>query len=81
VSWYQRSWQAMNDLRNKAIEDGKSGVDIARAVDAGYPWSERSGWAYKAWLDARRDFFRQHDLPLRRARKPGPDLLTPSCSA
>ncbi|WP_334181068.1 hypothetical protein [Pseudomonas nitroreducens] len=41
------------------------------------PTSERSGWAYKAWLEARRAFFRQYNLPLRRAKKPAADLLHP----
>lgn len=76
MSWYQRSWEAMHELRELAIAEGKTGAEVGRAIDAGYPWSERSGWAYKAWLDARRDFFRKHGIELRRAKKPGPDMLT-----
>lgn len=31
--------------------------------------------AYKAWLEARRDFFRKHNIPMRRAKKPAADLV------
>ncbi|WP_312903578.1 hypothetical protein [Stutzerimonas nitrititolerans] len=76
MTWYARSWQHMQQVHQQAQADGKFAHAIATAIDESYPFSERSGWAYKAWLDARREFFRKHDLPLRRARKPGADLLT-----
>lgn len=76
MTWYTRCWQHMQQVHQQAQADGKDAADSARAIDESYPYSERSGWAYKAWLDARRDFFRQHNLPLRRARKPGADLFT-----
>lgn len=77
MSWYANSWQHMLAVRNEAAAAGKDAAATAKAIDDSYPYSERSGWAYKAWLDARRDFFRQHNLPLRRAKKPAPDLLHP----
>lgn len=76
MSWYARSWQHMHQVHEKMISAGEAEQGIARAIDESYPYSERSGWAYKAWLAARRDFFSKHDLPLRRARKPGQDLFT-----
>lgn len=76
MSWYARSWQHMHQMHQQALAESKFAHGIAKAIDDSYPFSERSGWAYKAWLDARRDFFRQHNLPLRRARKPGADLLS-----
>ncbi|QIE86957.1 hypothetical protein [Pseudomonas nitroreducens] len=75
MSWYASSWQHMLAVRTEAVAAGKDAADTAKAIDDSYPYSERSGWAYKAWLDARRSFFRQHNLPMRRAKKPEPDLL------
>lgn len=75
MSWYATCWRHMLDQHQQAKEAGGEPEMIAKAIDDSYPFSQRSGWAYKAWLDARRDFFRQHNLPLRRTRKPKPDLL------
>lgn len=73
MSWYATSWQHMEAVRAGNPEMGAA--VLAKLIDTSYPFSQRSGWAYKAWLDARRDFFRKHNLPLRGARKPPPDLL------
>ena len=77
MSWYAISWQHMLAVHAEANAAGKDATATAKAIDDSYPYSERSGWAYKAWLEARRDFFRQHNLPLRRAKKPAADLLHP----
>lgn len=77
MSWYASSWQHMLSVRNEAATAGKDAAATAKAIDDSYPYSERSGWAYKAWLEARRDFFRKNNLPLRRAKKPAADLLHP----
>lgn len=66
----------MQKVHQQAAAESKSSVDIAKAIDDSYPFSERSGWAYKAWLDARRAFFGKHQLPLRRARQPKGDLFS-----
>lgn len=76
MTWYTRSWQHMHQVHQQALADGLDAQAIAKAIDDSYPWRERSGWAYKAWRDARRNFFPTHDLPLRRAKRPGPDLFT-----
>lgn len=76
MSWYSSSWQHMANVHQQAQVDGVDAAGIAKAIDDSYPYSDRSGWAYKAWLDARRDFFRKHCLPLRRAKKPESDLLS-----
>lgn len=73
MSWYAKSWQHMDAVRQS--HPALTAPALAKAIDASYPYSQRNGWAYKAWLDARRDFFRQHNLPLPRARKPPPGLL------
>lgn len=78
MTWYARSWQHMTEVHQQAEAEGMFAHGIAKAIDDSYPFSERSGWAYKAWLDARREYFRKHDLPLPRAKTPGPDLLMES---
>lgn len=75
MSWYATSWRHMLAQHQDAKDSGLEPEAIAKVIDDSYPFNQRSGWAYKAWLDARRDFFRQHNLPLRRAKKPAPDLL------
>lgn len=74
MTWYATSWEHMETVRKKHA-DSSGLAAIAKAIDDSYPYSQRSGWAYKAWLEARRNFFRKYNLPLRRARKPAPDLL------
>ncbi|MCY1396455.1 hypothetical protein D3C76_507920 [compost metagenome] len=77
MTWYTRSWEHMERERQQAASQGLDALGIAKAIDDSYPYhSKRSGWAYKAWLAARRDFFSKHQLPLRRARKPEPDLFS-----
>ena len=73
MSWYARSWQHMAAVLEESQAAGVA--DVGRAIDDSYPYSSRSGFAYKAWLEARRDFFRKHSIPMRRAKKPAPDLL------
>ncbi|TLP68197.1 hypothetical protein FEA48_30540 [Pseudomonas nitroreducens] len=75
MTWYARSWQHMHQVHEQAKSDGADAAGTAKAIDDSYPFSERSGWAYKAWSAARRDFFRKYQLPLRRARKGGADLF------
>ncbi|MDH1009952.1 hypothetical protein N5J43_08190 [Pseudomonas nicosulfuronedens] len=70
MTWYTRCWQHMSEVHQQAKADGKDPAGIAKAIDESYPYrSKRSGYAYKAWLAARRDFFSKHQLPLRRARQ------------
>lgn len=76
MTWYARSWQLMHQVHQQALADGLDAQAIAKAIDDSYPWSKRSGWPYKGWLAARHSFFPTHDLPLRRAKRPGPDLFT-----
>lgn len=73
MSWYARSWQHMAAVLEESQAAGVA--DTGKAIDDSYPYSSRSGFAYKAWLEARRDFFRKHNIPLRRAKKPAPGLL------
>lgn len=61
-------------LRAQAV--GITGEDLAKAIDISYPYRTRDGYAYKAWLRARKDFFRLNNIPLRRAKRLRPDLLS-----
>lgn len=71
TSWYTRAWLHMTRVQATA----ELGIDIGKAIDDSYPW-RRSGWAYKAWLTARKDYFRKNNIPLRRAKKPSADLFS-----
>lgn len=73
MSWYARSWHHMAAVMEESQAAGVA--DIGRAIDDIYPYSSRPGFVYNAWLEARRDFFRKHSIPMRRAKKPAPDLL------
>lgn len=68
--WYANSWRCMEYVRKTAINDGLTGLDVSRAIDNSYPFYQRSGWPYKAWLRARRDFLQLHQLPRRNDREP-----------
>lgn len=75
MSWYTECWQRMHVTYLRCKAEEMDDASISKAVDESYPFSSRSGHPYKAWLDARRNFFPKHNLPLRRAKRPPPDLL------
>lgn len=66
----------MHQVHQQALADGLDAMARARAIDDSYPWVKRSGWPYKAWLRARRDFFPRHQLPMPRAKRPVADLFS-----
>lgn len=49
MSWYARSWQHMAAVLEESQAAGVA--DVGRAIDDSYPYSSRSGFAYKAWLE------------------------------
>jgi hypothetical protein len=71
TTWYEAAWKHMTHILAEEYTD----LDIGKTIDDNYPFGKRCGWPYKAWLNARRDFFRKHNIQLRRAKKPGPDLF------
>lgn len=71
TTWYTAAWAHMTGIQSATAP----GADLGKAIDDSYPW-QRSGWPYKAWLAARRDFFRKNNIPLRRAKKPCSDLFS-----
>lgn len=72
MSWYSESFSRMEMVYQREIALGKPTIDIAREIDKAYPFGERNNYPYKAWLSARKDYFRTRGLPLRRSRKPDP---------
>lgn len=66
----------MHEVHQQALADGLDAQAIAKAIDDSYPWQKRSGFPYKGWLRARREFFPRHQLPTPRAKRPGPDLFS-----
>ena len=41
----------------------RSREEIAKAIDAAYPFGAREGYPYKVWLSERKVFFAKHNLP------------------
>ena len=80
MSWREHSLDIIS-ARIKALrgEPGFSSLSsdekkqrIKNAVDSHYPYSQRSGWAYQSWLDARADIFAQWGIPTRRVKQRPP---------
>lgn len=67
------SWAEISQRTMLAIllqrRDEPDRYAIAEAIDRAYPFGERKGYPYKAWLAERREFFAAHSLPIR-AKKP-----------
>lgn len=63
MSWYTKSygWIQQQKLDNSDLGH----AELKKHCSKNYPFSERKGWAYKAWLKAMRDYFGA-------ARKPRP---------
>lgn len=41
----------------------RSRAEVAKAIDAAYPFGARVGYPYKVWLSERKVFFAKHNLP------------------
>ena len=68
MSWSNVAWRTMDEVRINGVKTGKNPAEIAKAIDAAYPFGERKYYPYKAWLSVRKEFFTRHGLP-RRAKK------------
>lgn len=55
MSWAEIARRAIQRV-NDALPDDVSLRDRIKAVDAAYPFGERSYWPHKAWLKARRAY-------------------------
>lgn len=81
MSWRDEAWRVMGTVRAESLAAGKNPEEIAKAIDAAYPFGERAMWPYKAWLSARKEFFALHGLPRKGAKKAGEDLFQQKASA
>lgn len=48
------------------MRDEKDRHKVVEAINEAYPFPERKGYPYKAWLGARREFCAEHSLPIKR---------------
>ncbi|WP_417070752.1 hypothetical protein [Niveibacterium terrae] len=75
MTWGDEAWVVMDKTRIQGVMDGKTPDQIAKDIDAAYPFGKRSMWPYKAWLTARKEFFAKHGLPRRVPKTPNGDLF------
>jgi hypothetical protein len=68
ASWGDVAWSAIQRV-NDGLADDVSLADRVKAVDAAYPFGERSYWPYKAWLKARRTYLSRYGWRPRRGSK------------
>jgi hypothetical protein len=59
VSWTDRSAEIIAQIHAKLPADAAY-ADREKALREGYPFSQRRGWAYKAWLKARKSYLRRY---------------------
>ncbi|MCZ8411296.1 hypothetical protein O9649_26260 [Achromobacter dolens] len=59
------AYKTMKQIFDRCKAAGNTLKQTHLAIRAGYPWGERRGWPYKAWLIARREFYEKHGLPLK----------------
>lgn len=59
------AYQIMLGVYNRCQTEGKTRHETHLAIRDAYPWGERRKWPYKAWLIARREFYKKHGLPLK----------------
>ncbi len=48
---------------HETLPPGVTPAERKRALREAYPFADRKGWAYKAWLRAQRDYLRKHPDP------------------
>lgn len=54
-SWAWTAEKVIREVLADAKESGLSPKETIKAVDAAYPFCERSMWPYKMWLKVRRE--------------------------
>lgn len=69
VGFKAMSFAIMQRVYDQALSAGMSPEDICREITLAYPWTNRAGWRYKAWIAARKQFFTEKKLPGLRERK------------
>ena len=59
MTWKDRAQDTINRVHH-GLPAGVTLAERMAAVDAAYPFSERSNFPYKAWLAARRSYLARH---------------------
>lgn len=67
MSWYQTAYSWILDQRDDNPEMDRA--ELEKHCRQNYPFAMRRGHAYKAWLEAMRDYFG--------VKQKGPDLFEP----
>ncbi|MGH8465303.1 MAG: hypothetical protein ACRER5_14250 [Pseudomonas sp.] len=62
------AYKIMKSVYDRCQLAGNTTEQTHLAIRAAYPWGERRAWPYKAWLQARREFYESHGLPLKARR-------------
>lgn len=75
MSWADRAYLVMCEVRIASLQAGKTPPEIVEAINDAYPFGERKGWPYKAWLRERKAFFIRHGLPFKKPSGTTGDLF------
>jgi hypothetical protein len=67
MSWYDAATGYIGQIHVKLPADATY-ADREKALRDGYPFSQRRGWAYKAWLKARKAYLSKYDMKVARPR-------------
>lgn len=63
MTWRETAAAVMAEVYLERSAAGDNKEQIAKAIDAAYPFGSRDHFPYKAWLAERREFFTRHGLP------------------
>lgn len=67
MSWYDTATGYIGQIHVKLPADA-SYEERVKALRDGYPFQERRGWAYKAWLKARKAYLGKYSMKAVRPR-------------
>ncbi len=62
TTWKDKSAEVMVMVYLDKTASGASKQEIVKAIDAAYPFGERSRYPYRCWLAVRRQFLVEHFL-------------------
>lgn len=69
-TWAERAGMVIWET-HKTLPENMPLIDRKREIRKAYPWGERKGWPYKAWLQAQREYLKRYHT------EPHPKNLTP----
>lgn len=59
MTWEQKALAVIYNAHLR-IRTNASFMERKKAIQAAYPWGPRSGWPYKAWLKAQRQYLARY---------------------